>query len=65
MNRAMAFRGLLVRHLVLPENQSNSREVLRVLASISSEIPVSLMAQYRPCYKAHQIPEINPEVTFR
>lgn len=58
-DQALAFRGLLVRHLVLPENQSNSREVLEGLASISAGIPISLMAQYRPCYKAHHIPEIT------
>ncbi|MGC1404036.1 MAG: radical SAM protein [Thermodesulfobacteriota bacterium] len=57
--RGNAFQGLLVRHLVLPENKANSREVLGALAAISSEIPVSLMAQYRPCYKAHQVPEIT------
>ncbi len=58
-DKGNAYRGLLIRHLVLPENQSNSREVLGALAAISSEIPVSLMAQYRPCYKAHQVPEIT------
>ncbi len=57
--QGLACRGLLVRHLVLPENQSNSREVLRVLASVSLEIPISLMAQYRPGYQANRLPEIN------
>jgi putative pyruvate formate lyase activating enzyme len=55
----LACRGLLVRHLVLPENQSNSQEVLRVLAAISPKIPISLMAQYRPGYKADRLSEIN------
>lgn len=57
--QGLACRGLLVRHLVLPKNQSNSREVLRVLASVSLEIPISLMAQYRPGYQANRLPEIN------
>jgi putative pyruvate formate lyase activating enzyme len=52
-------RGLLVRHLILPENKSNSLEIIKSLSSISQEIPVSLMAQYRPCYKSHEVPEIN------
>jgi putative pyruvate formate lyase activating enzyme len=58
-DQGLACRGLLVRHLVLPENQANSQDVLRVLASISPSIPISLMAQYRPGYKADRISEIN------
>jgi putative pyruvate formate lyase activating enzyme len=52
-------RGLLVRHLILPENKSDSLEIIRSLASLSKEIPISLMAQYRPCYKSHEVSEIN------
>ena len=52
-------RGLLVRHLILPGKSQNSLEVIKALASISSEIPVSLMAQYRPCFKSHEVFEIN------
>jgi putative pyruvate formate lyase activating enzyme len=41
--------GVIVRHLVLPGNVENSRQVLRLLAGeISPEITVSLMAQYNP-----------------
>ena len=52
-------RGLLVRHLILPEKSQNSLEVIKALASISLEIPISLMAQYRPCFKSQEVPEIN------
>ena len=52
-------RGLLVRHLILPEKNLNSLEVIKALASISLEIPISLMAQYRPGFKSHEVPEIN------
>jgi putative pyruvate formate lyase activating enzyme len=52
-------RGLLVRHLILPEKSQNSLEVIKTLASISLEIPVSLMAQYRPGFRSHEVPEIN------
>lgn len=51
-------RGLMVRHLVLPGGTSDSIMVLRELASLSTEIPVSLMAQYRPCYRSREMPEI-------
>jgi putative pyruvate formate lyase activating enzyme len=56
--KGLAYRGLLVRHLVLPANQSGSQDILRRLALVSKEIPVSLMAQYRPCYRSGRIPEI-------
>jgi putative pyruvate formate lyase activating enzyme len=58
-DQGLACRGLLVRHLILPENQANSQDVLRVLASISPKVPISLMAQYRPGYKADRISEIS------
>jgi putative pyruvate formate lyase activating enzyme len=57
--QGVGWRGLLVRHLILPENKSNSLEIIKSLASISQEIPVSLMAQYRPCFKSYEVPEMN------
>jgi len=57
--QGLGYRGLLVRHLILPENIANSLRIIRTLASISLEIPISLMAQYRACFKTHQVPEIN------
>lgn len=58
-DRGNAFQGLLVRHLVLPENKANSREIIKTLSAISPQVPLSLMAQYRPCFKAGRVPEIN------
>jgi putative pyruvate formate lyase activating enzyme len=58
-DKGIAYRGLLVRHLVLPQNQAGTTNVIQELASISPEIPLSLMAQYRPGYKAKGYAEIN------
>jgi putative pyruvate formate lyase activating enzyme len=58
-DRGIAFRGLLVRHLILPENKAETHLVLQALAELSPKIPISLMAQYRPCFKAHEVNEIN------
>ncbi len=45
----MAMRGLIVRHLVLPDEIDNSLAVLRFLATeLSPRITLSLMSQYRP-----------------
>jgi putative pyruvate formate lyase activating enzyme len=46
----IALRGLLVRHLVLPEGLAGTREAMRFLATeISKNTYVNLMDQYRPC----------------
>jgi len=55
----VAVRGLLVRHLVLPGHLDNSRRCLRFLADLSTDIPVSIMSQYSPQYRAHLYPEID------
>jgi putative pyruvate formate lyase activating enzyme len=52
-DEGVAVRGLLVRHLVLPEGRAGTEEVLRFLAEqISSATYLNLMDQYRPCFKA-------------
>jgi putative pyruvate formate lyase activating enzyme len=59
-NHGVAQRGLLVRHLVLPNNQAETPEVLRFLADeISPDTYVNVMAQYRPCHRAGEFPELS------
>jgi putative pyruvate formate lyase activating enzyme len=60
----IAERGLIIRHLVLPNGQSASTEVLAFLKSAfdPEDVSVSLMAQYRPMYNAHRHPEIRGRV---
>jgi putative pyruvate formate lyase activating enzyme len=55
----VARKGLVVRHLVLPNSLAGSFASLDFLASISKDITISLMAQYHPCYKASEYREIN------
>ena len=53
----LATRGLLVRHLVLPQNLAGTRMVMRFIATqISSNTYVNVMSQYRPCGWANEIP---------
>ncbi len=59
----IAVRGLLVRHLVLPNHLDNSPRCLRFLADLSPDIFVSIMSQYSPKYKADDYPEINRTLT--
>jgi putative pyruvate formate lyase activating enzyme len=56
--RGIARRGLLVRHLVLPNNLAGTGEVVRFLAELSEDTYVNIMAQYRPCYRAHEYPPL-------
>jgi len=48
IDRGVAWRGLLVRHLVMPGGVQESREILDFLASLSRETCVNVMGQYRP-----------------
>ncbi len=62
--RGIARRGLLVRHLVLPDNLAGSEAILRFIASLSTDTYVNIMEQYRPCGEAYRYPEINRRPTL-
>lgn len=58
--QGIAQRGLLVRHLVLPENLAGTDRVLRFLAEeISTDTYLNLMDQYHPCYRAQETPPLD------
>jgi putative pyruvate formate lyase activating enzyme len=60
----VATRGLLIRHLVLPEDLAGSFEIIDFLAEqISTKTTINVMDQYRPCYKASSHPAINRRPT--
>ena len=62
--RGLMKKGVMVRHLVLPNNIENSKKVLRWLVdNLSKEIYISVMAQYFPTYKAKDFGEINRKLT--
>ncbi len=45
-------RGLLIRHLILPNDIAGSRNTLRFISELDREINVSVMSQYYPTHKA-------------
>jgi putative pyruvate formate lyase activating enzyme len=56
----IALRGLLVRHLVLPEGLAGTRDTLGFLArEISLNTYVNIMDQYHPCYRADDYLPLN------
>jgi len=60
----IATRGLLVRHLVLPNGLAGSRTILDFLANeLSPNTFVNVMAQYRPCYRADRCARIDRGLT--
>ena len=60
----IAVRGLLIRHLVLPQNISGTEDILRFIAeSISPETHISLMSQYFPAHRAHAAPPMDRKIT--
>ncbi len=53
-------KGLLVRHLILPNYLENTFDILDWIAEyLPKSVYVSLMAQYTPCYRASDYADIN------
>jgi putative pyruvate formate lyase activating enzyme len=64
VEKGVATRGLLVRHLVLPNQLAGSFEIIDFLAEeISVSTVINVMAQYRPCYKSSSRTKINRRPT--
>lgn len=56
-------KGMIIRHLVLPNHILNSRRVLKWINDNMNDVYVSVMAQYFPTYKAKRIDDINRKLT--
>jgi putative pyruvate formate lyase activating enzyme len=57
-------RGVIIRHLVLPENISGTGTIMKFLAEqVSPETYISLMSQYFPCHNAQDFKELNRRLT--
>jgi putative pyruvate formate lyase activating enzyme len=66
LENGIATRGLLVRHLVLPNDVANSRAILEFIAEeISKDTYVNIMDQYRPMFKASNYKEIARHPTIK
>ena len=60
----LAQRGLIVRHLILPNGLSGSRESLTWLAKeVSSRVTISAMSQYHPIHRAYQFPLLSRSIS--
>jgi putative pyruvate formate lyase activating enzyme len=60
----VALRGLMIRHLVLPENISGTDKLVKWVAEeLSPSTYINIMAQYRPEHRAHEFPAISRRLT--
>ena len=57
-------RGLMIRHLVMPNNTGGSEKMMAWIAQVlPKDTYVNIMAQYSPLYKAYDYPEISRRIT--
>jgi putative pyruvate formate lyase activating enzyme len=64
IDKGIALRGLLVRHLVLPEGVAGTAGVVKFIAEeISKDTYINIMDQYHPCFKAFDNPPLNRRIT--
>ena len=60
----LAARGIIVRHLVLPEELAGSNASLTWLARhLSAKVTVSIMSQYYPAHHARLFPPLNRKLS--
>jgi putative pyruvate formate lyase activating enzyme len=61
---SLARRGMIVRHLILPEDLSGTRDCMTFLVEhMGPTVWVSLMNQYFPAHKAHDLPPLHRKAT--
>ncbi len=64
-DNGIALKGLIIRHLVLPQGLSGTEQVMKFIAEeISPETFVNVMAQYYPAHKAHLFPELREHLSI-
>ena len=58
------YRGLMIRHLVMPNNVGGSEKIMEWIAeNLPKDTYINIMAQYNPVYKAYDYPEISRRIT--
>ena len=60
----LMYRGLMIRHLVMPSGVSGTKQVIAWIAkNLPKDTYLNIMSQYRPMYKAHEYPAIARRIT--
>jgi putative pyruvate formate lyase activating enzyme len=64
-NQGIIKRGVVIRHLVLPNRIAGTEKIMKFIAEeVSGDSYISLMSQYAPYYKAPDIDEISRRLTY-
>ncbi|MFN3869986.1 MAG: radical SAM protein [Aquificaceae bacterium] len=61
----IAVKGLIIRHLVLPNCIADTQKVLESLKEISHQMAINIMDQYMPYYKAYHYPELSRRINYK
>ena len=65
-NGGVMYKGLMIRHLVMPNNISGSREVIQWISkNLPKDAYVNIMNQYHPCYEAFHDGTLNQLITTK
>ncbi|MEW6103779.1 MAG: radical SAM protein [bacterium] len=64
VEKEIAKKGLLIRHLVLPNNEAGTHNILEFIASLSKDTYINIMDQYRPLYQANRFPKIARTIKY-
>jgi len=66
IKNGIARRGLIIRHLVLPNNQSDTKEIIDFIAEeFGKDTYLNLMEQYHPCYRADEYSLLNNHISMK
>ncbi|SHJ00850.1 putative pyruvate formate lyase activating enzyme [Geosporobacter subterraneus DSM 17957] len=60
----VAYRGLMIRHLVLPENLADTDKIMDfIVQELGPDTYVNIMPQYYPAHQAYNYPELSRSIT--
>ncbi len=59
----IAYRGLLIRHLVLPSHTNESKKIIEFVVNLSKNTYLNIMDQYRPAYMANKDSTLTRGIT--
>ncbi len=63
-HNGMIEKGVMIRHLVLPNHIENSKKILKWLKeNMDEQVYIDIMAQYFPTYKAKDMKDLNRKLT--
>ncbi|RKD29011.1 radical SAM protein [Thermohalobacter berrensis] len=61
----IAYRGLIIRHLVLPENLAGTYNIIKFIKEeLSPDVYINIMSQYYPTHKAYKFNKLNRRITM-